>query len=213
MDIKPEGGSLHDQRNPYFAHACTLWLQLACIFLSMADFTSSSSDSEGGEELDECLVELSTLPSSNLKQVLSSMLGEELIASSSMSPKVCSIVSKCPRSDRLNSIISQEIQKCFNLGKPNATISLLKILSLSDSIKTAWDSYMTTLQFSSDVRVASDLTLQIVLKKMLQEVVQQMTVKKNPIVSPVLPQTLTPREEKGVRYMAGYVAVKTPITC
>lgn len=40
---------------------------------------------------------------------------------------------------------------------------------------------------------------------MFQEVVQQMKPENNPSVSPL---AMTPREENGVRYMAGYVAVK-----
>jgi hypothetical protein len=59
----------------------------------------------------------------------------------------------------------------------------------------------------------SDLTLQLILKRIFQDVVQQLKAEKlenNPTVSPL---SMTPREENGVRYMAGYVAFKMQKKC
>ena len=174
----------------------------------------SSSDSDGGEEVGECLVEVSTLPPSNLKQVLESILKEKLIVNSSFSQQVCYIVNKCltdfksEKVDKFNSMIEREICKCFNCT--SGTIPLSKIwrnfhvLRLSDPVRSAWKSCLVDLP--SDVKDVSYLTLQLILRRMFQEVVQQMTVKNNPLT--VSPQRITPREENAIRYMAGYIVVK-----
>ncbi len=175
---------------------------------------SSASDSDGGEEMGECLVEVSTLPPSNLRQVLETILKEKLVVDSSLSQQVCSIVNKCltdfksENVDKFNSMIEREIWKCFNCTSGTIPLSRVwrnfHVLRLSDSVRSTWDSCLVELPH--DVRTVSDLTLQLILRRMFQEVVQQMTVKNNPTT--VSPQRITPREENAIRYMAGYIIVK-----
>lgn len=124
---------------------------------NFVEANSSSSKSDESEKVDECLTDLSRLPPSNLRQVLSNMLDEDLVVGSSLGPRVCAIVNKCLGSQQIdslkNSVISQEIQKCFNLGT-STTIPLSRVLRKFHQVSLA------TFQLPSDVLVASDLALQ-----------------------------------------------------
>ena len=53
----------------------------------------------------------------------------------------------------------------------------------------------------------SDLTLQLVLKRLMHAVVKQMTTSPSTAIR-CSPQVLNSREENAVRYMAGYVVMK-----
>ena len=56
----------------------------------------------------------------------------------------------------------------------NCIVRSLEKIPCSDPVKSAGGSCMATFEFPSDVRAASDLTLQLVLKRMLQDIMQQM---------------------------------------
>ena len=78
---------------------------------------------------------------------------------------------------------------------------------LSPSIRSAWQSCIGTLQVSQDAFNVSDLTLQLVLKRLMHAIVKQMTSSPSTSIR-CTPQALTSREENAVRYMAGYVVMK-----
>lgn len=183
--------------------------------------SSSSGESSDGNEDGECLVELPSLPVSNLRQVLENILKEELVISCSLSRQICSMVNnfltgfQCREVDAFSTVVEKQIQKCFNTGTGGGSIPMSRvwrnfhILRLSDSVKSAWETCIAVLQLPSDVLAVSDLTLQLILKRMFQEVVQQMTVKSTTSASASLPLLqLTAREENITRHMAGYVIVK-----
>ena len=78
---------------------------------------------------------------------------------------------------------------------------------LSPTITSGWQSCLDTLQVSQAASDVSDLTLQLVLKRLMHAVVKQMTTSPSTSIR-CTPHCLTNREGNAVRYMAGYVVMK-----
>lgn len=184
----------------------------------------SGSDSDifdSDEDETECFVELAAADCSSsqatLMEVLEKILQEDLITNSSLGGSVSAIVQRClqeiksPKIENFAIITVQEMQLCCDTGKKQK-IPLSRIwrnfhvLRLSSAVKSAWNSCIVSFQLAEASQATSDLTLQVILKRMFQVVVKQMVVTQPVSNLPV--ETLTQRENNAIQYMAGYVVVK-----
>ena len=77
------------------------------------------------------------------------------------------------------------------------------VLRLSENLKPKWLSCVGVLHLPEDVLSGADLELQILLKRMFQNVIQELMAA--PAQTQFPAEELTPRDENVVRYMAGYV--------
>lgn len=181
---------------------------MAEAFVAEGMVVSSDDDSEESEDELECLVELKDCTVS-LLHILKDILGEELITRSSMGESVCAITTKCieeiksKEMEHFSSVLLHEIMQCFSTSK-KGTLRLstvwrkFHVMRLSPTIGSTWRSLMC-------LPSASDVTLQVIMKRMFLKVVHQMTNVNN---QPSQVQVLSRREENVVRYIAGYVLHK-----
>ena len=90
--------------------------------------------------------------------------------------------------------------------KENVPAQTVEEFSRSEALrelKSKWLSCVGVLHLPEDVLSVADLVLQILLKRMFQNDIKELTVAPAQTQSPA--EKLTPRDENVVRYMAGYV--------
>jgi hypothetical protein len=176
-----------------------------------SDRDSDACDSDSEEEV-ECLMELNDCTVS-LAQVLNGILEEGLVNKASMGASICTVVNKCllqigsREMKQFGSVIMREIQQCFpDKGKIKLSTVWRKfhILRLSPSIMSVWKLCVPPAE--PNTTQVSNIVLQVIIKRMFSDVIQQMTTAKSSASLPV--QLLSVREENVVRYVAGYVVYK-----
>ena len=191
--------------------------------LAMANFIASieESDVESDSDTEELAndsepVEFTSSSFSfSLSNILQSITEDELVSSSTHGASVLQIVEYLQTmldSTPVMSFYSILLEKVYSTIKPKGkkcgTLATVwrnfHILRQLPQIKSAWLSCISSLQISS--AAISDLTLQVILKRVFNETVKQMTT--HLTSRPSQNTTLTPREENIVRYMAGYVLLK-----
>ena len=196
---------------------------------SIPDSDESSSEEEEEEEEEvECEMPFNS-NSSQLAEVLQKTLQEDLVTKASLGGLVAEIVRSCMQ--RMNGIevqqfwgtVNREMMKllteCRTVkkrrdGTDKSLIQMAKLwrgfhlFRLSSSIKSAWDGCVETFDLAEDVRAASNLALQVVLKRLFQSMIKS-NVKQTNNSSPKVVQKITEREENAIRFMAGYIMVKT----
>ena len=178
----------------------------------MSDISVSDSSSISDEE--ECEVENFDATSLTMVQVISECKDDAIIKSSTKGPAILELLDclleGCIESKELEKL--KEIMIQCVLGRKNKISEIWRnfhVARLSPAITSAWQFCLTSLQDNLPPKTSdiSDITLQVVLKRLMHAVVKQLT--RAPSASnKCTPQGLTDREENAIRYMAGYVIVK-----
>lgn len=117
----------------------------------------------------------------------------------------------------------RELEECLVRSKRQSSISVAKLwkhfhkIRFSLEIQRSWENLLTTLQFSTSVKVETDLALQLLLDRLMKAIISRATAaasstsstpSSTSTPSPQAPQVLTMRERNLVRYIAGYVVMK-----
>lgn len=188
----------------------------------MADSSPSSSSSSEGEEQCETIEAGSfTIPSFALSAALSELLEEELVVKSCKGPQVAVLVEAfmanmtAAEVDTFSQNIFKQFQSCLKANKAGKIVLSklwrnFHLLRLSMSTKSMWQACTAVFHLSDDVLAVSDMTLQLVLRRMMKNVIQQITVASlvNSTDSSPAQTSMSLRELNVVRYIAGYVVLK-----
>lgn len=178
---------------------------------SYASSNSSSSDSESDNE---CTVDVAKfiVPKDAFSKVLSNLCKEELIVKSSRGHLVISFAdafaSSATAKEVLNfsEYVTQQLQSCLKMSLHKIWRNF-HVLRLSKSIQSKWQTCTKVLNLPEEVLGASDTVLQLILKRMMQSVIQDITASRP---TPQSPAMVGPslRELNVIRYIAGYVVLK-----
>ena len=174
-----------------------------------------SSDSESDEE-DKCFVGIVgqcdiTL---DLLQAITLSKEDEIVRSSSRGPAVLEILEQLEMNTggiefkEFEKAALQDVMKCVSdsQGSRMRVMKSFHQCRLSSTLRARWLSCISTLHLSHNACNSSDITLQVLLKRMMNAIVKSMTSSYPQPVSQPVP--ITEREENAIRYMAGYVAMK-----
>lgn len=181
---------------------------------SSSQHSSSDSDSDCDEELE---VGNYSIPHSALLTALSKLKDEELIVKSSKGPSVAALVQAflanmtAVEVIKFNDDILKQLQSCLSANKKGRIIVSklwrnFHVLRLSASTKTMWQSCTDIFCLPDDVAAVSDMTLQLLLKRIMQDIIRQLTIV-DQSHSPAHID-LSVKECNIVRYIAGYVIFK-----
>ena len=179
----------------------------------------SSSNSE--EEEEDCVVVGNyQVPTTILENVLHRIREEKLIVNATKGPQVIAITEallrglKSAEVSNFNSSMVEQIQACLKANK-NGRVVLSKmwrgfhLLRLSTATLSLWENCIRICHLAEDVVSASGMTLQIVLKRMMQNVIKQLT-KSSVSTTPShhIGLELSMKDLDVIRYVAGYVILK-----
>lgn len=189
-----------------------------CMASLAADSSSSSSDSEDEEQGEVVEIGCFTVPSSALSAALSQIEEEELVRKSSKGPQIAVLVEAIMANMSAGEVATfstETIKQIQSWLKPNkagkVVVSRLwrnfHLFRLSPSTRSMWQACTSSLHLSEDVLKLSDMTLQLVLKRMMKSIVQQLTVPSG-TCSPPTEASLSLRECNILRYIAGYIVFK-----
>lgn len=184
----------------------------------MAEYSSPSSGSSDSENEQSDVIEVGSysVPRSILLTVLTELKDEELVVKSSRGPSVVALAEAflanmaAVEVDNFSEGIVKQLQSC--LRNRAGRISLAKlwrnfhVLRLSVHVKSLWQSSVDALHLPDTVKGASDITMQLILKRMMHNVIKQLSKTHSP--PPQAVASLTPRECNIVRYIAGYIVYK-----
>ena len=181
---------------------------------------SSSSESEA-ENDEECMVEVGsyTVSQSTLLKVFSSLKTEELVMKSSKGPMISLLTDEFLA--HINSAevvcfcdsIVKQLQLCLETNK-NGKIAMSSIwrrfhlLRLSTATRKQWQSCVHALHVSKDILTVCEMALQLVLKRTMESVVQQITASRQPNSLAQVQTDLSIRELNVIRYIAGCIVLK-----
>ena len=173
----------------------------------------SSSNSSSESENEECRLEVAdfSVSKNSFTKVLNNLFSEELIMKSSKGKNVLKfadalVTSQVKEVGSFSDYVNQQIHFCFEERRKMSLHKLwwnFHVLRLSENLKSKWLSCVGVLHLPEDVLSVADLVLQILLKRMFQNVIQELTAAPAQTQSPA--EELMPRDENVVRCMAGYV--------
>jgi len=156
----------------------------------VADYSSCSSSSplsSSDNEAEQVEVGSYSVPQSALLTAFQKLRGEDLLRKSSKGPQVAVFVDglienmAAAEVGRFTEHIVRQMKSCLRANKAGK-ITLSKVwrnfhlLRLSPAMKSMWQPCIKLLQLSEDVMAVSEMTMQLVLKRLMQSVVQQLTV-------------------------------------
>ena len=154
--------------------------------------------------------------------VLSATMQEDLIKRSPKGQRVSILLDHIQHLDHgrvegIAHLITSHLDTCLLAGKKHklpsvaqgAVWSAFHRLRLKQDIRHAWKSFVV-INLPAPLHNENELALQIVLDRVLKKMISfKANVSKNPAVNSARqPRPLTYVESNGIRYMAGYVAVK-----
>lgn len=117
----------------------------------------------------------------------------------------------------------RKLEESLVQSKRQSSISVAKLwkhfhkIRFSLEIQRSWENLLTTLQFSTSVKVETNLALQLLLDRLMKAIISRATAaasstsstpSSTSTPSSQAPQVLTMRERNVVRYIAGYVVMK-----
>jgi hypothetical protein len=112
---------------------------------------------------------------------------------------------------QFNDSVVQTIQTSLRPNK-NGRVGLAKlwrsfhVLRLSASTNKMWECCIKSCHLPDNIAAVSELTLQVILKRMMQSVIQELTSLPSSSAPPA--QHLSHKELNVIRYIAGYVVLK-----
>ena len=146
------------------------------------------------------------------------MLSEDIVVKSSKGPLISVLIdaliqSSCEAVNVFNGNIVQSVQVCLKANKKGkiAMSTLWRnfhVLRLSSKTRAMWHACIQALNLPHEVLEVSEVTLQVVLKRMMQNVIKQLTVSRQTQTPHTEAAELSIRELNVIRYIAGYVVLK-----
>ena len=194
---------------------------LVCGLMACLHPSSPSSSESEEENEEECMVEVGnySVSQSTLLKVFSKLRTEELVTKSSKGAMISSLTDAFLSHINSAEVVSFcdniviQLQSCLQVNR-KGKVSLTKLwrnfhlLRLSATTQNQWQSCVRIFGMSKDILTISETTLQLVLKRTMESVVQQITESKLPHSRPQVPTDLSIRELNVIRYIAGYVVLK-----
>jgi hypothetical protein len=183
----------------------------------MASSSSASCSGSESEEDEQVEVGSYSVPYSALSKALTTMKEEELVVKSSKGPQILVLVdallariSTSSESVSFVESISGQLQSCLSPNKRGQVVlsklwRKFHLLRLATSTRKMWQSCIKALHLPDDVMAISDTCLQLVLKRMMQNIIHQLT--DSQACSPVEVE-ISLDDCNGIRYIAGYVVLK-----
>ena len=145
---------------------------------------------------------------------------DEIVKSSSRGPTILELLETVQNNIErkecklLGEELPKMILRCVSdpCGKKRTPLSQVwrnfHVHRISPTIKARWNSCISALHLSSDASKVSELTLQLILKRLMHAVVKQMVTPSLESKSTPSHVPLTEREDNVDRYVAGYVVMK-----
>lgn len=187
----------------------------------MAAHAELELDSESDHE-DECIVELDNCDHSQatLLQAIIQCKEDEIVRTSSRGSGVLELLeamqSKVEEEEwkLLGEELLNMVLRCVSGPCERKRVALSQVwrnfhLSrLSSVIRARWNSCISMLYVSPNASKESELTLQLIFKRLMHALVKQMVSSSNKAVKTTPLAGLSEKEENVVRYVAGYMVMK-----